>query len=58
MKGPTPMSDFSERDAEDDAEARRWAEEVRREAAESPLVDDAAFLERKLAEERSKLTRK
>ena len=52
------MPDFVDRDPEDDTEAREWAEQVRRDAAATPLSDDSEALERKLAEERTKLTRR
>jgi hypothetical protein len=52
------MPDFVDRDPEDDTKAREWAEQVRRDAAAELLFDDSEALERKLAEERAKLTRR
>lgn len=52
------MPDFADRDPEDDTEARKWAEQVRRDAAANLLSDDSEALEQKLAEERAKLTRR
>lgn len=42
------------RDPEDDARARDWAAEVRRQAAEGTLADEGDYLAEKLAEEKAK----
>jgi hypothetical protein len=49
--------DRSERDPKDDANAREWAENSRREAEAGKLVNDADYLAQKLAEEKRKLKR-
>jgi hypothetical protein len=48
----------SDRDPRDDAAARRWAEETRREGEVGKLADDSEYLARKLAEEKRKLKRR
>ena len=50
----TPKDD-SGRDTADDAQARAWARSARRRAEAGLVKDDAAFLERKLEEERRRL---
>ncbi|MBA2327446.1 MAG: hypothetical protein H0V95_12500 [Actinobacteria bacterium] len=54
MARPQP----SERDPQDDAQARAWAEEARRRGEAGELKDDSAYLARKLAEEKRKLKRR
>ena len=49
--------DRSERDPKDDANAREWAENSRREAEAGKLVNDADYLAQKLSEEKRKLKR-
>jgi uncharacterized protein YciI len=44
-------------DADDDASARRWAEEARRQAEAGKLADDSDYVAEKLAEEKRKLKR-
>lgn len=45
------------RDPEDDARARAWAAEVRRQAEEGTLPDEGDYLTAKLAEEKARLKR-
>ena len=47
-----------ERDPRDDAKARAWAAETRRRGEAGELTDDAAYLARKLAEEKRKLEKR
>ena len=49
------MPDPVERDEEADAEARRWAEQVRRQADADELVDDTDRLHAALEAEHQKL---
>lgn len=54
MSAPAERSD---RDPKDDAAAREWSEETRRQAESGALADDSEYLARKLAEEKRKLKR-
>jgi hypothetical protein len=53
----TARPDPTDRDPKDDASARRWAEESRRQAEAGKLADDSDYLAEKLAEEKRKLKR-
>jgi len=46
------------RSPEEIAEARRWAEEMRRRGEAGELTDDIPYAKRKLAEERRRLNRR
>lgn len=50
-----PPSSNTDRDLEDNAKARAWARSARQKAEAGRVQDDSHFLERKLAEERSRL---
>ena len=52
---PATPKDDSDCDIADDAQARAWARSARRRAEAGLVKDDAAFLERKLEEERRRL---
>lgn len=47
-----------DRDPEDDAEARAWAEQKRRQGEAGKLTDDSTYVKRKLDEEKRKLKRR
>jgi hypothetical protein len=53
----TARPDPSDRDPKDDADARKWAEDSRRQAEAGKLADDSDYLAQKLAEEKRKLKR-
>jgi len=53
----TAKSDRSDRDPKDDAQARQWAEEARRQGEAGQLADDSDYVARKLTEEKRKLKR-
>lgn len=47
--------EYFDRDPEDDAEARRWVDKVKKNAQEGKLDDDRGFIAEKLAEVKRKL---
>jgi hypothetical protein len=53
----TARPDPTDRDPKEDASARRWAEEARRQAEAGRLADDSDYVAEKLAEEKRKLER-
>lgn len=50
-------ADPTNRDSADDADARRWAEAIRRQGEAEGFSDDGEYLSDRLAEEKSKLER-
>jgi hypothetical protein len=58
MTMATAPQDLPERNEKDDAEARAWAEEMKRRAEQGDLADDTPYLRQKLQELARKLNSK
>ena len=58
MTMATAPQGLPERNEKDDADARAWADEMKRRAEQGELVDDTPYLKQRLQELARKLNRK